>query len=246
MDEVERENQQQRVSVIFLHIPKTAGRTLQDVLDRKYKRSEAFSIDPNRVRESTEEFKGLPYDQRSKIRLLKGHMPFGLHEFLPNQSTYVTILRNPIDRIISHYYYVIRHPNHHLYNKVKYNKLSLKGYVASGISIELDNFQMRSLAGATDLGFGKCSSELLEQAKCHLQSHFTVVGLTERFDETLILMKRDLQWHTPPFYTELNVSRNRPLLEDIPRDTLDLIEKYNELDCELYEYTRKIFQQKIE
>jgi hypothetical protein len=123
--------------------------------------------------------------------------------------------------------------------------MSLKDYVVSGI-LELDNGQTRSLAGVTDVGFGECSSEVLELAKDHLRDYFAVVGLTERFDETLILMKKALKWNTPPFYVRLNVSRNRPRLEDIAKDTLDLIARYNELDCELYEYASKILQRRIQ
>src|SRR5678815_616084 len=94
-------------TVIFLHIPKTAGSTLDKIIDHQYKRTSIFT----RAYISMDEFKILPEAHREKIRVLRGHMHFGVHEYLPQSSIYITILRNPIDRVISHYYMVLRSSN---------------------------------------------------------------------------------------------------------------------------------------
>jgi hypothetical protein len=47
---------------------------------------------------------------------------------------------------------------------------------------------------------------MLDIAKRNLASHFAVIGITEEFDRSLILMKRRLAWRHP-FYTSQNVSR---------------------------------------
>lgn len=44
--------------------------------------------------------------------------------------------------------------------------------------------------------YGQCSPEMLESAKKNLQD-FAAVGLTERYNETLILLKRAFNWHNP-------------------------------------------------
>jgi hypothetical protein len=236
----------QQRTVIFLHIPKAAGTTLRKILNRNYKRGETFWVDASRVRESTEEFKNLPYYRRLKIKLLAGHIPFGLHEFLPQPVVYITMLRDPVDRIISHYYHVIRHPEHYLYHTVRDNNMGLKDYVTSGISTELDNGQTRQLAGGAKIGIGECSEDLLEQAESHLRDHIAIAGLTERFDETLILMRKALRWTFLPCYTKFNVSQNRPPSGNVPQDVVDLIRRHNQLDCELYQYAKELFQQRIQ
>lgn len=236
----------QRKTLIFLHIPKTAGSTLHKIIERQYKPKSIFSINGKRAQESIAEFKSLSEAQRSEIRVLKGHMKFGLHEYLPQPSSYMTILRDPIDRVISHYYYVLRKPNHYLHNQVTSKNMSLKDYVCSGMTKELDNSQTRLLSSITaNIPYGECSSEVLESARKNLQEHFAVVGVADNFDETLILLKQAFNWKTP-FYIKANVTKNRPLKADISKETLNAIEKYSELDIELFGYAKERLEKQIE
>ncbi len=240
-------------NLIFLHIPKAAGSTLYPVIDRHYDPAVIYTIDGSRTWESMKEFASLPDERRRKIRVLKGHMTFGMHRYLFGPSTYITLLRDPVERIISHYYYVLRTPVHYLYDKVKSGNMTLKDYVQSRLSTELDNGQTRLICGVKDVlfgdeedevPFGECSREMLEIAKKNLLDHFSVVGLTERFDETLVLLKRIFGWRMP-FYTMRNVTKNRPRKESIDRETLALIEKQNKLDLELYRFAEDLFKRKI-
>lgn len=232
-------------SIIFLHVPKAAGSTLNKILERQYEKKSIFFIENgSHIKEFIAEFKRLPEARKREIKVFQGHIKFGLHERLPQPSTYITIIREPVERIISHYYYVLRTPRHYLYDEVTSKNMSLKDYVCSRITTELDNAQTRILSGVESVGFGECSTENLESAKKNLQEHFSVVGLTERFDETLLLLKRALKWKNP-FYIKQNVTKNRLLKEDISKDTLNIIEKYNELDIELYRYVEEMFNEAI-
>ncbi len=38
------------------------------------------------------------------IHLLGGHLPFGIYQYLPSDSRYITFLRDPVERTLSHYY----------------------------------------------------------------------------------------------------------------------------------------------
>ena len=109
---------------------------------------------------------------------------------------------------------MLRNPRHFHYNEIVSQKMSLKDYVSSGISVELNNGQTRLLSGVEEvgapvIGYGECPAEILEIAKENLAVHFAVVGITERFDETLILLKTALNWNSI-FYSRANVTRNRP------------------------------------
>jgi hypothetical protein len=229
-------------SIIFLHIPKAAGTTLNRIMERQFEPTAIFTIDGSRTQESIEEFKKLPKAQREKIRVLRGHMHFGLHEHLPQPSTYITILRDPVDRTISNYYFVLRNPNHRLHYEVKSRHMTLKDYVSSRVNPQLDNGQTRLLSGVEGRAFGECSTEMLEIAKKNLEEFFSIVGLVERFDETLILLKRAFGWRIP-FYIKENITRSRPIKGDILKLTLNLIEEYNELDIDLYRYATEMFEE---
>jgi len=87
-------------ALIFLHIPKTAGITFRRIVTQQYDLSAHHQIDGEHIEDSVAAFKGLPETRRANVRLLTGHMPFGLHQFLPRRARYITLLRDPIERVI--------------------------------------------------------------------------------------------------------------------------------------------------
>ncbi|PPS40408.1 sulfotransferase family 2 domain-containing protein [Chroococcidiopsis sp. TS-821] len=237
---------QQEQAIIFLHLPKAAGSTLHRIIERQYPANVIYSIDGLKVAESIEEFKNLPIARRQEIKMLKGHMNFGLHEYLPRPSTYITMLREPVERVISLYYYIIRNPKHWLHAEVKGKNLSLQEYVSSGIATAANNGQTRLIAAVDEskVGFDQMSEEHLAIAKQRLQDYFTVVGITEKFDETLILLKNKFGWKMP-LYVKENVTKNRQSKASVPPQTLETVEYYNQLDIQLYQYAKQLFEQQI-
>jgi len=227
-------------SLIFLHIPKAAGTTLHRIIERQYHADACFSIDGANVYESIETFKQLSEPERESITCLKGHMPFGLHVHLSQPCAYVTILRDPVERMISHYYFVLRSPHHYLYEQVTSQNMTLEDYVRSDLSPELHNGQTKLLAGNEKMP----PPHMLEVAYRNLREHFIFVGLTEKFDESLVLMKRRLGW-SRIYYTQINVNPNRPPKSEISDSTVRAIERNNEKDLELYAFARQLFEESV-
>jgi hypothetical protein len=244
-------NSQKQPSLIFLHIPKTAGTTLNRLLDQQYQSGLSWKINcpyPHNLQDELNKISGL---QKEEIVFFKGHMPFGLHKLLPQPATYITMLRDPVERVISLYYFILCIPDHYLSNIVRERQMSLKEFITSRISAEVENGQTRLLSGKVELSknpllsFEPSSPEWLEAAKKNLKEPFTAFGITERFDESLILFKRKLGWRFP-LYVKHNVNNNRPLKETISPDVIRLIEKNNELDIELYNYAKDYFEEQID
>jgi hypothetical protein len=227
------------LSLIFIHVPRTGGTTLNTVIERQYPRHSTFTIDGKRVSESIIQFKSLPLEDRAQIKCLKGHMLFGLHEYLPQPTAYISMLRDPVDRIISHYYFVLRTSDHYLHETVVSKKMDLTDYVSSGISMELKNGQACAMSGR----YAK-STDVLETAKRNLRQHFLLVGLAERFDESLMLFSKLLGWKKV-WYIKRNVVQERPAKNELPIQVLNTIRKHNELDIELYEFCKQIFEEKL-
>jgi hypothetical protein len=229
-------------NLIFLHIPKAAGTTLHPVLERHYKRRNYHNLT---TPEEVEAFKQMPETERRRIRLLKGHMPFGMHSHLEGQTRYITILRDPAERIVSHYYYARRIPSHYLHPYIA-KGMTLAEYAGSGISAELDNGQVRLLAGHDrDVPCGACTRGMLEIAQRNVAEHFAVAGLTERFDESLVLMAIELGWQWTPYYFNRNVTRGKPIANQIDPVALKAIKEANALDFELYDWAAQRFQERI-
>ncbi|OYW35687.1 MAG: hypothetical protein B7Z35_14615 [Hydrogenophilales bacterium 12-61-10] len=226
-------------NLIFLHIPKAAGSTLHPVLERHYSKRAYRTIT---VPEQLEAFKQLPEAERHRIRLLKGHMPFGLHEYLSGHSRYITLLRHPAERIVSHYYYVKRRPGHYLHHHLA-SGMGLAEFASAGLSGEMDNGQVRLLSGHDqDIPCGECTRDLLDTAQRNIENHFAVAGLTERFDESLVLMAIELGWNWTPYYLNRNVTKDKPVAKQIDPIVLKAIEQANPLDFELYEWASRRFQ----
>jgi hypothetical protein len=231
-------------TIIFLHIPKSGGITLHRILERHFRRPERFRVRAPRMAESIRWFAEVPEERRRQMRLIWGHVSFGIHEFVPRTSTYVTLLRNPVKRVISHYLYVVRRPEHPHHRMLTTDGLTLSEYIRSGIAFEVDNQQTRALAGDFSTPFGHSSEEMLKKAKSNIEGHFSLVGLTERFDESLVVLKHVFGW-SRLFYVAVNVGGTRVGPASISAQARKLIEEHNELDLRLYAYAKKRFEETI-
>jgi len=223
-------------AVIFLHLPKTAGTTLNRLIEWEYPVFEMYSIDPVFFTWSAAHLRKLSPDRLKKIRMFKGHMLFGLHEALPQPATYITVLRDPVDRVISAYYFMRSYKLHPLYWKLRRENWTLEDFVRK---YQRDNVQSKIIGGSPfEL---PCTREITEKAKHNLRHHFSVVGLSERFEESLALMKLRFGWKLNS-YSSFNVTRARPKKRDLPQSTLELMHEKNALDMELYECGKQIFE----
>ena len=228
----------QAKTLIFLHIPKAGGTTLQTIIERNYKKGEVHRY------QGPEDFKKYSERQKRGFKVVSGHFYYGLHRDIPQPTTYFTMLRDPIERVISNYFYVLRTPEHHLHNKVKSEKMSLRDYVISKVNRQLDNGQLRLLWGDGDIPFGSCSTEMLEKAKEHLRDSFSVIGLVERFDDSLQLLAKQFGWKNIS-YEKANVTANRPQQSQIDAATLSAVEECNLYDRELYHFAEQALTEQL-
>jgi len=232
--------------LLFLHIPKTGGITLQSVINAQYPAEHVFSIGAD-INGDIRSLRAMPEAQRHRLQVVQGHMSFGLHPLLAPGARYVTVLREPVARALSDYYYVTGTPDHPLYPAVR--GMSLADYLGSGITGQLSNGQTRLLSGdhvAGEPGIpgtGAMNSDDLERAKSNLRSHFAVVGIQEQFETTLCLMARVLGWRLR-HYTRRNVGP-RPDRSGMSEADVALIKTHNTLDLDLYAFARELFAQQV-
>ncbi len=222
-------------AIIFLHLPKTAGTTLNRLIEWEYPLTEMYSVDPVLFEWSAAHLRKLSTQRLRKIRMFKGHMYFGLHEVLPQPATYITVLRNPVDRVLSAFYYMRGYWLHPSYWKLRREKWTIEQFVERSTR---DNVQCKVIAKSPY--HTPCNEEILARAIDHLNRYFSVVGLSERFEESLALMKLRFGWQLKS-YSSFNVTRARPKKADLPQATLDLIAERNRFDLALYEHGAKLF-----
>jgi hypothetical protein len=213
-----------RRGLVFIHIPKAAGTSLREVIARQYPRVVQLATDAPIV---------LSEQERQSVRVLVGHVPYDAHAQLTAPVDVITMLRDPVERIISLYYYMQRRPAHPFRHLV--HGRSLEQFAASGWEQVRDD-QMRRISGGREPS--------LDAAKHNLMHGMRVFGIAERFDESLLLMQRTLGWgHV--LHHNLNVTADRPAVADIPRRAIAEIERANPLDLELYAWASTEFAHRL-
>lgn len=225
---------------IFLHLESTGGVSLRKNL-----------LEPNCGEHGVVNLYGMFKTYRAfrkeKIdaKCLIGHIEFGIHNVIPLPTTYFTLLRSPIRRAVSYYYFVHEFTNEE-YTASDYDLAMKYGLVDFYAKTKLDNLQTRKLAGVIQRAFPSCNSFLLQKAKRNLSDHFSAVGITERFSEAQELFQKCFDW---PLLEEhpKQVARKKLLQteETIPAEDRRRLEDIHSYDLELYEFATALFEEQL-
>ena len=94
----------------------------------------------------------------------------------------------------------------------------------------------------TKLKVENITPNALDIAKQHLTDDFGVVGLTERYDETLLLLAKALGWKSPPYYMRRNSHTKTNTVENIAPHLRHRVEQLAAPEIELYTWARDRFE----
>lgn len=229
--------------LFFLHIPKTAGTTLNKVLDNNLSPENILDLYTD---EQHAAIRDTTYDQIAAYSLVRGHI--FVSDFAdilegPVPFRVFTFLRDPIERVISEFYFLKRWPKSHLYAYLNENDVTLGEYVVSEAPVLRQrgrNNMTNSLSGVVD----GSEDDRLALAWYHLKERFLTFGILERFDESLLMIKR-LAGLENTFYEKQNV-RAANVDRPVTPDEMDIICEYNQMDIKLYDMARVEFDRRVE
>ena len=225
--------------LVLLHIPKTAGMTLAAILQNHYGDGFRGGVAESRGRPPERRmpnvFSRFDYvDARLRsiaanpgVHALSGHITFGFHDRLPGDARWLTVLREPVERTLSQYFFFVQPPPRRSgragagfvppWLPAPTPELSLEDALTERGYIP-DNLQTRMICGLVS-PYDPLPAGALEQAKQNLRERFAYVGTTERFDEFLALLNLELGWPTVA-YRRSNVNPAGCGATDLPAGTL--------------------------
>ncbi|MFA5114046.1 MAG: sulfotransferase family 2 domain-containing protein [Candidatus Margulisiibacteriota bacterium] len=212
--------------LIFVHIHKTGGVTLREVLCRHFPSRSIYTIDPHN--HTVDDFYALQQAEVDAIMFLNGHFNYGLHQRFSRPCTYYTMLREPVNRVLSLYYYLRK-------RNPLFGDINLETFCQQKYHF---NQQIKHIAGIDPKKI--IGKEDLELAKDRLLNDYLCYGLTEEFDLSLLLLQKRLKLEHVN-YVKLNATNARPKLNEISDEIIKTIRRNNSYDIELYEYAKERF-----
>jgi hypothetical protein len=239
-------------ALVFLHVPKTAGSTLSWIIERQYPADRSLRIEGEGLSRKYQAFQAMPESSRRELRCVLGHMPFGVHRWLPQGARYITMLRHPVAWTLSFYTYIRRNAffdhDPDLVALRGTRGLDLDGFVDFLTRSNLADWQTRQVSGDTLMNllppFEPMKDDTLDRAKENLRSRFECVGIVERFDESLLLMQQSFGW-PKPYYRRLNVTDGGSRTE-MPSSIVNRILACHSRDVELYEHGCRLLSDRID
>ena len=223
---------------IFLHIPKTGGKSLYPWMRANAARKFAYLDEKNGVRNMVKASKGAD--------VLAGHVPFGVHcrtGLLGDGETarYCTVLRDPVERAISEYWWARGKQNGYPH-QADVAGVDLAGYVRGKEFAWSRNMQTRIVAGRGPVWTGDGDSDIDEDivaiAKCNIRHWFDDVGVTEYLQEFAERLGERWGWDTPGELPWEHWQIDRPSAVTVGAALCDEIRAANALDVELYEWAK--------
>ena len=223
----------------FIHIPKTAGTTMSAILESRFDHPKICPTPYWR------DLRVMRKRDMKAYQLFRGHFPYDVADLVPGKPVCITMLRDPIERVISAYEFmktcIIVYPAAQKVQE-KARALSLKDYVRDPDVNGVINAQTRMIAGRD------CQSKKIDQrdpialeiAKENLQT-FAFVGITEQFWDSMGLLSYQFGWTPPKEIQRLMVGKKKLRRENLPQDVIDVITEYNQLDLEFYQYCQSLF-----
>ncbi len=246
--------------VCFVHVPKCGGTSLLRVILRHYGRDRVCLWRPKL---GFAENLGILQDRRPLARALTGHLGFGIDAHVDRPVRYLTMLRHPVDLVVSRYEYRRRRTQRGRDPLQDHARgLTLASFASqiednpmvrflSGLALEEQlalapegkaSFETLQRAHADASGdWPRCTEAHLAKARDHLERRFDAFGLSSRFDESLLLLGAAFGWSSLA-YTRENVGVRRAPPSDEERE---LLLDRNRLDLALYEEAEKLFDARI-
>ncbi len=239
-------------SLIMVQQGRSAGNTTISILQ------EEFGLDGLwKLGGEGEGFKGFAEFKQvapeGRYQIYAGHFCFGAHRWVKGPCDYFTMLRHPIERLLSRYTAWGRTATGQrnfadwIDDNFDGTNGMLKRILGAGI-VDDDNAPYDVVNDRPYVGRMEVGEAEYERAVEILEQHFPCVLIQEHFDESMLLLGRT--YGMRPLYSLNRQFTNKQLQptkrENYPPSIVRMIEERNRFDLRLYDTFRKRFLDRIE
>jgi len=223
-------------TILFSHIPKTAGSSLTQVIEAEYTPEERTAVYAGELRLAAPDSNFLNSFLQNPVapKIVYGHFSYGVHEVLGLRPRYFSFLREPVVRIES-LYDQLGKPDSQFFGAIR-DGLSLAELIEQKLTEMTNNHMTRVISGIpAQPGSLVTDSRHLEAAIKNIERDYFFLGTVESAAKDFSALADTLGWKTSEM-PHLNASTTvRPRCDE---NTRSLIVEHNQLDIALYQWAK--------
>jgi len=170
-----------RAKIIFNHVPKAGGSSLYYFFQELFGEERVYRFHSREVTGSTLTMEKLTDQQKEVFKIFQGHFRYGYHRIFSEPCLYIGVMRHPVDRIISNYFYTKTRGRED--RKLEAEKMTLTEFVEDQMKDKKRSFgaaQSNILTGETKLA----------AAKAVIEKDFLMCCATEQLDRFQTVLAR--------------------------------------------------------
>ncbi|CAH1255197.1 GAL3ST1 [Branchiostoma lanceolatum] len=240
---------------VFIKVQEAASNTVQRILLRyAYQHNLTVMLPATgasfRWLTFTDEFDGLPVKDQN-YNVITHHLRYSkeIKKKMPADTVYFTILQHPVHHMKSSFHQWKLHKHYNISSEDPLNAFFKDPYLYSvKDAATFKTYHPIKNRQAFDLGFDMSWQWDDENAKAHfkeVKQEIRVVLLVERFEESLVLLKRLMCWDMQDilYQPDSNFETNRYTNVTLLRKQETTFKNWSSIDFALYDYSQKVFNE---